>query len=307
MAIVGATASGKTSVSLELARILNCEIISADSRQIYQYLDIGTAKPSQLELERCIHHFINILTPDIDYSAGKFAVEATNTIHQLISNQKVPLIVGGSGLYVRALCEGIFSEPTSEDSSEIRNQLESRLQLLGKQLLYEELQRVDRLSAEKYADKNPRRIIRALEFYYSTGIPFSQAQHENKTSEIPFRTLYFGIEHSREDLYNRINVRCEDMWRDGLVQETESILATGYSPTLNSLNTVGYKEAIQYLSGKISEKEALAAMQQSTRNYAKRQLTWCRKMDQIQWLGGSSVEIAEMIAEHFTQLQSKDL
>jgi tRNA dimethylallyltransferase len=306
IAIVGATASGKTAVSLDIASQLTCEIISADSRQIYQYLDIGTAKPTPDELNACKHHFTNILTPELPYSAGKFAEDARLIVDQLHTQNTLPLIVGGSGLYVRALCEGIFQEPVSADVTAIRMQLDERLANEGKDLLYEELQRIDTVSAEKYSDKNPRRIIRALEYYYATGTPFSEAHTLHSAPEIPFRTLYFGIEHPREILYERINRRCEEMWANGLLEETTKVLEMGYSPTLNSLNTVGYKEALKYISGEYSASEALSAMQQSTRNYAKRQLTWFRKINGIDWLHGSTSDIATQIIRRVTQLQSTD-
>ena len=191
IALVGPTASGKTSASLDVARILNCEVISADSRQVYRLLDIGTAKPTIEDQSICTHHFVDYVGPDESYSAGIFAKAALPVVNNLFNTHKIPLIVGGSGLYIQALCEGFFDEPASnQNTSQIRLQLNERLHLEGKDILYDELTEVDVISAKKYLDKNPRRIIRALEFYYTYGIPFSQAHSEHiHTGENQFRTL----------------------------------------------------------------------------------------------------------------------
>ncbi|MFN8358801.1 MAG: tRNA (adenosine(37)-N6)-dimethylallyltransferase MiaA [Candidatus Kapaibacterium sp.] len=300
IALVGATASGKTAVSLALSQYIPSEILSADSRQIYRYLDIGTAKPSLDELSACMHHFIDILTPDIPYSAGEFADDAREVMTKLHARDVLPVIVGGSGLYIRALCEGIFQESELDTSGE-RAALDGRLLKEGRDALYDELCRIDPPSALRYSDKNPRRILRALEYYYTTGIPLSQAHALSPLPPIPFTTYYFGINHPRDVLYERINRRCIDMWESGLVDETQHVLDLGYSRDSNSLNTVGYKEAMCFLEGSMSAAEALAAMQQSTRRYAKRQLTWFRKNPAIQWLSGSTGEIAEQIAEQITR------
>ncbi len=301
--IVGPTASGKTAVSLLLAGRHDSEIISADSRQIYRYLDIGTAKPTQSELEGCKHHFIDTLLPSEQYSAGKFAQESLEVLLDIVQRNKLPIIVGGSGLYIRALCEGIFREG-DQNTTKIRAELDERLATEGKELLYKELHSIDPESASLYSDMNPRRIIRALEYFYANGIPFSRAHKDNPTPDIPFIPHYFGIDLSRDELYRRINERCEIMWNQGLLQETEQILKMGYHEGLNALNTVGYKEAIQYIQGRITATDALKAMQQSTRRYAKRQLTWFRSNTAIQWLHGSTEAIADQIETYISQLQS---
>lgn len=302
IAIVGPTCSGKTEVSIELSKLLNAEIISADSRQIYRYLTIGTAKPSQLELQKCPHHFIDILNPDEPFSAGMFANSALGVVNDIFTRNKTPIIVGGSGLYISALCEGMFNEQSNAKILIHRNELERRLTLEGKSSLYNELIKIDPISAQKYNDQNPRRIIRALEYYYANGTLFSEAHRNKSYLEIPFQTLYFGIELERTLLYNRINQRCLDMWENGLVEETKKILNMGYSPQLNSLNTVGYKEAIAYISSKYTKEQAIEKMQQSTRNYAKRQLTWFRKNSNIIWLYGTSQQIANEIFMQYSQI-----
>lgn len=300
IAIVGATCSGKTQTSIELSRLIDAEVISADSRQIYRLLTIGTAKPTVEELSACPHHFIDILNPDEPYSAGKFADDARIVAAGIFNRGKIPLIVGGSGLYVSALCDGIFDEQINESTLIHREKLEARLINEGKDILYKELSIIDPESAQKYSDQNPRRIIRALEYYYTTGTALSAA-HKNQTNqETPFTTLWYGIEIERSLLYERINQRCIDMWNNGLVEETEKILSIGYSPELNSLNTVGYKETISYLSGEYTKEQAIEKMQQSTRNYAKRQLTWFRKNPAITWISGSPKDISEKIFMHYS-------
>lgn len=301
IALVGPTCSGKTATSLQLIKLLGGgSILSADSRQIFRYLDIGTAKPTAEEQSVCPHYLLNIRNPDEYYSAGIYAAEATGILQKEFENDRQPVMVGGTGLYYAAVFEGIFPEPPG-DFTQVRETLTNRLVTEGKFALYDELAAIDPSSAERYSDKNPRRILRALEFYYVTGSMFSDYLREKKPADFP--VLYFGIAPAkREDLYMKINLRCEMMWKAGLIDETEHILNKGYSPELNALNTVGYKETIAYLQGKISEMEAISLMQQHTRNYAKRQLTWFRKNPQIQWLYGTPEENAEEIANLLQKL-----
>ncbi len=294
LAIVGPTASGKTAVSLELAKLIDIEIISADSRQIYKHLDIGTAKPTKDELKKVKHHFIDIVEPDEYYSAGLFGNQADVIANQIFSRKKIPVLVGGSGLYIKALCEGLFDEDASEIRDSIRKELSDRLTREGSVKLYEELGKVDNDSAKLYSDKNPRRILRALEYFYLTGKPLTKAHSEKKTDK-NFKTKYFGIYFEREELYKRINVRAEQMWEMGLIKETEKVLKMGYSPGLNSLNTVGYKECISYINGVLSKDEAIELTKRNTRRYAKRQMTWFRKNKYIEWLSNDSKEIARII------------
>lgn len=300
IAIIGPTASGKTETAVELSRLIPAEVISADSRQIFKYMDIGTAKPTREELDAVKHHFIDIVEPDEYYSAGVFGKEAEIVAEGIFAFGKLPLVVGGSGLYIKALCEGLFEDVLiHEGKGEIRMELNSALEQKGIEFLYNELMSVDRESAEKYTDRNPRRIMRALEYYRLAGVKFSSA-HANSINK-PFNTIYYGIESKREKLYNRINTRAESMWKSGLIEETKSIINKGYSPSLNSLNTVGYKECLSFLDGKMTEKEALDKMKQATRNYAKRQMTWFRKIENVRWIEGSPQLIAKEIFNDFTK------
>ncbi|MDR0926650.1 MAG: tRNA (adenosine(37)-N6)-dimethylallyltransferase MiaA [Ignavibacteria bacterium] len=273
--VCGATASGKTAYSLQLAEKQDIEIISADSRQVYKFLTIGTAKPSASEMQKVKHHYIDILMPDANYSAGEYGEQAYATLIDIAERGKTPVIVGGSGLYIKSLCEGLFKEDTPVDVG-IRNKLEMELQANGIDTLYNKLKEVDAPLYNLYSDRNPRRVLRALEYYYSNGIRLSDA-YANKPSRDRIKPRYVFIDVARDVLYDKINRRVMQMWEDGLVDETESVLNMGYSPTLNSLNTVGYKETIVYLNGDMSLDTAISEIQKNTRHYAKRQLTWLRK------------------------------
>ncbi len=292
--IAGPTASGKTAASLELAKNLDIEIISADSRQIYKYLDIGTAKPTKEELNSVPHHFIDILEPDAYYSAGMFGNEAEEKACGIFERGKIPVVCGGAGLYIKALSEGFFDEQKPSGYDEIREELNFRYRSEGIEQLYSELREADPESAEKNSDMNPQRILRALEYYHATGEKFSDMR-ERSTTKRNFNAFYYAIMTEREKLYKRINRRAEHMWKNGLIEETEKVLNMGFSRDLNSLNTVGYKECISYMDGNSSEKDALALMQQNTRRYAKRQMTWFRKVPGIKWLSGNATGISFQI------------
>ncbi len=281
--IIGPTASGKTKLAVELAKIYQTEVISSDSRQIYKYMSIGTAKPNNEEMQGVKHHLIDFLEPDIDYSAGIFEKDAEKIVNELHSQGKIPIIAGGSGLYVKALVEGLFGDDKSPETLEVRNRLKAKLSTEGKEALYEELSEVDPKSAEKYSDKNSRRIIRALEYYYSEGKLFSEAHCEDTVKDL-YHPIYIALDWDREVIYNRINLRTELMWKNGLIEETEAILSKGFDKSLNSLNTVGYKECIAYMEGKWSKDTAIEEMKKNTRRYAKRQLTWNRRIENVNYL-----------------------
>ena len=282
--ILGPTASGKTELSIRLAASYDCEIISADSRQIYRYMDIGTSKPDKSTLESIPHHFIDILNPDENYSAGQFEHYARIEIEAIRSRNHIPVVVGGTGLYIKALCEGLFKLTDEEPDKDIRERLEKELKEIGRDAFYMKLKAIDPISAAKYSDKNPRRIMRALEFYENTGMLFSDAHQIGNSKEIEYDCIYFGISMPRELLYERINIRSSNMWSNGLIEETSKLLTMGYSKDLYSMNTIGYKEAIEYLEGALNYDEGLELLQKNTRHFAKRQLTWFRKNEHILWI-----------------------
>jgi len=281
IAIVGPTAVGKSALALCLAQTFGGEIVSADSRQVYRYMDIGTAKPPQSLLEQVPHHFINILNPDQDYSAGQYAKAARPVIQKILKMKILPLVVGGSGLYIRALVEGFFREEIKDPS--LREKLQARLEREGIDSLYRELQEADPIAAEKIHPNNTRRVIRALEVYYAVKIPISKIQQENP-DPAPFRAVKIGLNIERKKLYARINERVETMFEEGLVEEVRHILGLGYSPELNALNSVGYKEVLVYLQGEIDLFNCKELVKQNTRRYAKRQLTWFRAEEDIHWI-----------------------
>ena len=280
LAIVGPTASGKTPLSLLLAELLNGEIVSVDSRQVYRHLDIGTAKPSQDDMRTVRHHFIDILEPTAEYNAGQFSNEARDVLHDIINRKKMPILVGGSGLYVKAVVDGFFEGPGKDP--ELRNQLEEKLSREGGEALLAELRSIDPESAVKMNPTKPRRIVRALEVYYATGIPLSKFHAEQKFDS-PFEFMQIGLEWDRAELYRRINERVDNMFQLGFLNEVKSLPKKGFSRSLNALNTVGYKEMFDYLEDKTTLKQALELMKRNSRRFAKRQLTWFRADTRIRW------------------------
>ncbi len=287
LCIVGPTASGKTALALEIARRLNGEILSADSRQIYKHLTIGTAKPSPAELRSIPHHFIDILEPNVHFSAGDFAEQGRRTITDLIIRGKIPIIAGGTGLYVEALVDGLFDGPPIQPA--IRSVLEARMEAEGGGRLLEELRAVDPEAAARMLPTNTRRIIRALEVYQATGIPLTVHHQRQQRAEL-YDASFVGIEWERKLLYERINRRVDSMLESGFLDEVRMLLELGFDERLKSLQTVGYKEAFAFLRHEISLDRMVELMKQNTRRFAKRQLTWFRPDDRIRWVRVSREE-----------------
>jgi tRNA dimethylallyltransferase len=310
LVLVGPTASGKTEVSIGLARALNAEIISADSRQVYRYLDIGTAKPAPEQLSAVRHYFIDEKLPNEPFSAGEFGVRGRKVVDGILASGKVPLIVGGSGLYIQSLIDGLFEGPAADP--EIRQILEAKVARGMIPDLIEELRRVDPDRGMHADPAKPRRIIRALEVYYLTGKPLSAHHRENKP-EIRFQPLIFGLAWDRGDLYERIDRRCDAMISSGLEQETKHLREVGYDRTINALNTVGYAEIFAFQNGEISRDEMVRLFKQNSRRYAKRQMTWFRRDPRIHWIAmnaerGPETAAAEILhVSQNTARQSKPL
>ncbi len=279
--IVGPTCSGKTNLGIELAKKLSGEVISADSRQIFKYLNIGTASPSNSEFQNVKHYFISILNPDEKYDVSIFEKDALNVIKKLLKENKQPIVVGGSGLYIRAVVDGIFD--SVETDTTYRNNLMQLCKEKGNEFIYSMLQKVDEQSAKKMQPSNWKRVIRALEVFHVTGKPIWQIQQEHKRKE-NYSFVQFGLNWNREELYANIDLRVDRMIQAGLVEEVKNILGMGYLPELNSLNTVGYKEIFSYLNNQISLERAVELIKRNTRHFAKRQMTWFRKDDRINWL-----------------------
>jgi tRNA dimethylallyltransferase len=278
--LVGPTGVGKTALSVQLADEIPVEIISADSRQIYKYLNIGTAKPSDDILSKIPHHFINMLEPDENYSAGQFGLQARVVIDEIFRRERIPLIVGGSGLYLKALLDGFFEGDVRDER--IRNSLERRLEEEGSEPLYNDLVKLDKTAAAKIHPNNGQRIIRALEVCLTADAKFSDLQ-KKKLPDPDFTVLKFGINKPRSQLYADIDRRVDQMFENGLLAEVVGILERGFEKNLNSLNSVGYKEVIDYLEGNLDFETCVKLIKQNSRRYAKRQLTWFRADDEIRW------------------------
>ncbi len=278
--ISGPTCSGKTKLGLILASKLNSEIISADSRQVYKYLDIGTAKPAKEELHEIFHYFINILEPDQPYNSSRFENDSLNIITDMIQREKVPIVVGGSGLYIKALIDGIFDIVGSDDN--FRAQMLRLRKERGNEFIYNELKKVDHESSSKMLPQNWKRVIRALEVFHLTGKTIGELQKDYKRN-VEFKFAQYGLKWERSVLYGNIENRVDRMISEGLVAETENVLAMGFVKDLNSLNTVGYKEIISYLENEISLERAIELIKRNTRRFAKRQLTWFRADERIFW------------------------
>ena len=293
LVLVGPTASGKTALALSIARKISVEIISADSRQIYKYLTIGTAKPSEKELHQVPHHFIDLLEPDQKFNAGDFQEQGRKIISQILDKKKLPIIVGGTGLYVQAIVDGFFEQP--EISGEVREQLEFRLEREGKEALFKELQSIDPESAQTMDASKYRRVIRALEIFHETGTPISQFHKQHKVNTM-YDAHFYGLNWERSKLYERINNRVDKMFAEGFLDEVKQLKAMGFDDRFQSLQTVGYKEAFAFLRNEISKERMIELMKQNTRRFAKRQLTWFRKEERIQWFDISAEDQIDEIS-----------
>lgn len=280
--IVGPTCSGKTNLSLKLAELIPSEIISADSRQIYKLLSIGTVKPSKEQLQKVTHYLIDILDPSENYDVSMFEKDAERIIDQIHQNNKTPIVVGGSGLYIKALIDGIFD--TADKDEEYRKKLFENRKEFGNEYLYKKLQEIDPISAEKMLPQNWKRVMRALEVFHTTGeLIWEHHQKQSSQKEIKYNFKQFGLNWERKILYENINRRVDWMTDNGLINEVKNILSLGYSENLNSLNTVGYKEIISYLKNEITLDKAIDLIKRNTRHYAKRQMTWFKKDKRIHW------------------------
>lgn len=278
--IVGPTCAGKSSLGIFLAQKLQSEIISADSRQVFKYLTIGTAKPNSKILSEVKHHFIDELLPDEEFNVNRFEKQSLDIIENLFNKNKTPIVVGGSGLYIRALVDGLF-EITDNDEN-FRKELSELKNKFGNEYLHDKLKSIDPESASAMLPQNWKRVMRALEVHHLTGRKISELQNEYKR-EIDINFLQYGLDWERNILYQRINNRVDDMLKAGLVEEVNSLLQLGYTQELNALNTVGYKEIISYLIKDISLDRAIELIKRNTRHFAKRQLTWFKKDQRIKW------------------------
>lgn len=281
-AVVGPTASGKTRLAVELARLHNGEIVSADSMQIYKYMDIGTAKPTEEERKEIPHHLMDFLEPDRKFSVADYVKAASETITDIHSRGKLPIIAGGTGLYVDSLIQNIqFGEETRDEA--LREQLAETGEKQGGEALLTILREFDPELANTLHPNNIGRIIRGIEVYKTTGKTMTQRQKESRSVPSPYDCLYIGLTcKDRQILYDRIDRRVDRMIEDGLLKETEALIQMGFSDT--AIQAIGYKEMFGFLYHTCTMDEAVAHLKQQTRRYAKRQLTWFRKNPEIHWI-----------------------
>ncbi len=298
--VVGPTASGKTALAVELAKFTGGEVVSCDSMQIYRRLDIGTAKPTPEEMQGIPHHMIDIIEPDEDFSVGRYVEMATPIVEDILARGKTAIIAGGTGLYVDNLIKGGEFAPTP--ATGCREQLEERLQHEGLEALIEELRSIDPVALQK-SQNNPRRIIRALEVWQETGETITA--HNQRTAALPprFDPLWIGVDYvNRQDLYDRIDLRVRLMVKDGLLDEIRQVLSSGIPEKATAMQAIGYKEFIDAMAGRATMEEAIAQVQQSSRRYAKRQLTWFKRNEKIHWLRRAPGQAAEEIFSAAFQL-----
>jgi len=293
LTIAGPTAVGKTDFSLSVAEELNAEVVSADSRQVYEELTIGTAKPSPQALDRVPHHFIGERTLQEPFSAGTYAEEANQRIRDILDRNRSPLVVGGATLYLHALQYGLADVPDVGD--EVREWLEKRLEEEGPEALFDELQEVDPTQAKKSDPTKTQRVIRALEVYHGTGKPLTY-YHENQP-EPPFSFTTIVLNRDRDELYERIDTRVDQMLEAGLLDEVRKIMdIDGVQLDEPPLSTIGYREPIQHLRGEIDYAEMVRLVKRNTRRYAKRQLTWFRRYDEYTWMDAAETTSADILA-----------
>ena len=282
--ICGPTASGKTALSIELAKRINGEIISGDSMQIYKDMDIGTAKPTKEEMQGIRHYLIDFVEPSKRYSVAEFKKDAENAIEEILKKGKVPIIVGGTGLYIDSLIYGIEYQDIKIDEK-YRKELEKRAEVEGLQKLYEEAYNIDSRAAEKISKNDKKRIIRILEIYKATGKTKTEQEIESRKKESKYDYIVFAINMDRQKLYERINKRVDIMIEQGLIEEVENLLKK-YNKFPTAMQGLGYKEVVEYLDGKVTKEEMIEKIKMETRRFAKRQITWFKKNKQIIWIDG---------------------
>lgn len=295
--IIGPTAIGKSALGVDLALAVGGEIISGDSVQVYRKLDIGSAKPTKAEQKGVPHHLLDFLDPAEPFTAARFQALSRELIQTIRNRGKVPIIVGGTGLYIRALTDGyVFPE---EGSEKIKNKWLKFAVEHGNEQLHRELAKRDPASAAILHYNDTARIVRALEVQEITGRPLSDQRSYQEKNYPPLdkSVVYIGLDAPRELIYQRINKRCEDMVHLGLIEETAALLREGYSPKLKPLQSIGYRHALYYLFGKVTMTEMLRILQRDSRHYAKRQLTWFKRDPRIKWFDISAVSRADILSE----------
>jgi len=295
--VCGPTGIGKTSVGIELAKCYHGEIVGADSMQIYRYMDIGTAKPTQDDRAEVAHHMIDIIDPDEPFDAEMYSKIAREKISSLFNKEKIPFVVGGTGFYIKALEHGLFDPGPSD--VEIRDRLREEAKNSGSGSLHEKLRQCDPDTADIIHPNDTYRIIRALEVYEMTGEGISAYRRQHDFSDNPYNVLKIGLKMNREALYTRINKRVDMMMEEGFVDEVKGLLDKGYHSDLKSMQSIGYRHITSFIMGDISREEAVRTMKRDTRRYAKRQFTWFNADPSVHWIEPGKIKEIRKSVEDF--------
>lgn len=304
LVIGGPTAVGKTELSIDLAKRLNGEIISADSMQIYKYMDIGSAKVSKGEMNGVVHHLIDVVDPSINFSVVDYKEQGEKAIKEIISRGKLPIIVGGTGLYINSLtCNMNFTK--AEKDEEYRKELDKLANEHGNNYIHEMLKEIDPISYNEIHANNRKRVIRALEVYKLTGNPFSSYNAGEDFYKSEYDVHYYVLTMDREKLYERINLRVDIMMEKGLLEECIKLKEMGYTSSMQSMQGIGYKEILYYLEGNVKLQEAINMIKQGSRNYAKRQLTWFRRDPRVTFLDKDKLSYVEILEKVIGDIGNK--
>lgn len=281
--LTGPTAVGKTKASIDLAKAISGEIISADSMQVYRHMDIGSAKITKEEMQGVKHYLIDVLEPDEEFHVVKFQQLAKEAMEEIYKKGKIPILVGGTGFYIQALLYDIDFTENNEDVT-YRKELEKIANIKGAEYLHKMLENVDEKSAQMIHKNNVKRVIRALEFFKQTGQKISEHNERERAKESPYQFCYFVLNDKREHLYERIELRIDHMLKEGLIDEVKTLKQNGYTRDMTSMQGLGYKEILDYLNGIHSLEEAIYILKRDTRHFAKRQLTWFKREKDIIWV-----------------------
>ena len=304
--LTGPTAVGKTKASIQLAKTIGGEIISADSMQVYKEMDIGSAKIRPEEMENVPHYLVDVLEPDEEFHVVRFQQMAKEAMDKIYAAGHIPIIVGGTGFYIQALLYDIdFTENDGDNT--FRSKMEEFANIHGVQALHDKLREVDPVSADTIHANNVKRVIRALEFYHQTGKKISEHNEEERQKESPYTFVYFVLNDERSNLYNRINLRVDLMVKEGLLEEVKALKEKGYTKDMVSMQGLGYKEIFDYLEGEISLEEAIYRIKRDTRHFAKRQITWFKREREVTWIDKQLFHYDEeaILKEMLTHIKEK--
>jgi tRNA dimethylallyltransferase len=297
--VCGPTGIGKTTAAIRLAEAFSGEIVGADSMQIYQLMEIGTAKPTPEEQARIPHHMIDIISPDAPFDAARYEKMAREIILDLYKLEKLPIVAGGTGFYIKALTQGLFG--TAPNDPAIRERLRKEAADVGNDIIFQRLKDCDPATAQKLHPNDTYRILRALEVYEITGKPISSHQANHRFHDRPFRQLTIGLTMPREVLYERIDARVDAMLKEGLLDEVRKLLDKGYAPSLKSMQSIGYRHMVDFIQGHLSWEEAVRTMKRDTRRYAKRQMTWFKTDPDIHWVAPDRIEEMKQLVKTFLE------